>query len=86
MGGGVRAFGRPSGTRASCASGPGDKSPGYCHMSLRDEGTKNLPHHSRHFVPGYYHAVPLAQTLNRYALLGALFLCDKVISRGGNDA
>ena len=24
-------------TRASCSSGPGDKSPGYCHMSLRDE-------------------------------------------------
>ncbi|MEA3147592.1 MAG: hypothetical protein QOI53_3173 [Verrucomicrobiota bacterium] len=30
-------FGRPSGTRSSCASGPGDKSPGYCHMFLRDE-------------------------------------------------
>ena len=29
--------GVPPETRASFASGPGDKSPGYCHMSLRDE-------------------------------------------------
>jgi len=29
-------FGRPSGTQALCGPGPGDKSPGYCHMSLRD--------------------------------------------------
>jgi hypothetical protein len=26
-------------TRASCSSGPGDKSPGYCHMSLRGRRT-----------------------------------------------
>jgi hypothetical protein len=36
-----RYSGVPPGTRASCASGPaGDKSPGYCHMSLRDEEPK----------------------------------------------
>ena len=26
----------PSGTQAPCGPGPGDKSPGYCHRSLRD--------------------------------------------------
>jgi hypothetical protein len=31
-----RYSGVSSGTQAPCAPRPGDKSPGYCHMTLRD--------------------------------------------------
>ena len=35
-------FGRPSGTQAERSPGPGDKSLGYCHMSLRDVSLSQL--------------------------------------------
>jgi hypothetical protein len=38
--GGIRASLRDAGR---CNNGPGDKSPGYCHMSLRDEEPSQTP-------------------------------------------
>jgi hypothetical protein len=36
-------FGRPSGTRPHVVPEPGDKSPGYSHLSLRDEALRAVP-------------------------------------------
>jgi hypothetical protein len=56
-----RSSGVPSGTRASCASGPGDKWPGYCHMSLRDEEPSQEALIFVPFNPGLSPVAPLEE-------------------------